>query len=79
MYYYGNNGYYPAYGQTQTPCCGGTYGGYTTGYGMGAAIWIVLFILLVIIIGAWGFGNKAQIIKGKGNLSFLFALLPFFW
>ena len=58
MYYYGNNGYYPAYGQTQTPCCGGTYGGYTTGYGMGAAIWIVLFILLVIIIGAWGFGNQ---------------------
>ena len=58
MYYYGNNGYYPAYGQTQTPCCGGTYGGYTTGYGMGAAFWIVLFILLVIIIGAWGFGNQ---------------------
>ena len=70
MYYYGNNGYYPAYGQTQTPCCGGTYGGYTTGYGIGGAIWIVLFILLVI---------KAQIINGKGNLSFLFALLPFFW
>lgn len=49
MYYYGNNGYY-----------GGAYGynncmpvtGYTAGTGTGSAIWIVLFILLVIIIGA---------------------------
>ena len=35
------------------------YAGYTSGYGAGAAIWIVLFILLVIIIGAgWTFGNN---------------------
>ena len=32
--------------------------GYTQGSGTGAAIWIVLFILLVIIIGAWGFNNN---------------------
>ena len=57
MYYYGNNGYYGGTGY-QTPCYGTTYAGYTTGYGMGAAIWIVLFILLVIIIGAWGFGSN---------------------
>ena len=55
MYYYGNNGYYSGY---QTPYCGTTYAGYTSGYGIGAAIWIVLFILLVIIIGAWGFNNN---------------------
>lgn len=54
MYYYGNNGYY---GGNMQPC-GGTYS-YTPGYGVGAAIWIVLFILLVIIIGAWGFGNNS--------------------
>ncbi len=58
MYYYGNNGYYPSSGYAQSPCCGGTYAGYTSGYGIGAAIWIVLFILLVIIIGAWGFGGQ---------------------
>ena len=58
MYYYGNNGYYG--GNYQAPCCGGSYAGYTSGYGIGAAIWIVLFILLVIIIGAWGFGNSNQ-------------------
>lgn len=57
MYYYGNNGYMGGY-QT-TPYCGNTYAGYSTGYGVGAAIWIVLFILLVIIIGAWGFGNTS--------------------
>ena len=56
MYYYGNNGYYG--GTYPTPCAGGGYAGYTSGYGIGAAIWIVLFILLVIIIGAWGFGNN---------------------
>lgn len=56
MYYYGNNGYYG--GNYSAPCCGGTYAGYTNGYGIGAAIWIVLFILLVIIIGAWGFGGN---------------------
>jgi len=52
MYYYGNNGFY-----------GGSYAGMSTPYACGgvgrgcggAAIWIVLFILLVIIIGAgWG-------------------------
>ena len=50
MYYYGNNGYYGG-GYTGSPCTN-TYAGYTSGYGIGAAIWIVLFILLVIIIGA---------------------------
>lgn len=55
MYYYGNTGYYgaPAYG---TPC--GSYVGTTYGNGIGAAIWIVLFILLVIIIGAGWFTNN---------------------
>ena len=56
MYYYGNNGYYG--GNYTAPCYGTSYAGYTSGYGMGAAIWIVLFILLVIIIGAWGFNNN---------------------
>ena len=60
MYYYGNNGYYGgpqmAYGN---PCCNTGYVGYTSGYGIGAAIWIVLFIILVIIIGAgWNWGNN---------------------
>ena len=52
MYYYGNNGYYgnSCYNPTQ-------YVGYTSG-GIGAAIWIVLFILLVIIIGAGWFTNN---------------------
>lgn len=65
MYYYGNNGYYGG-------VCGGGYGanpysggcaptcfsGYTNS-GVGAAIWIVLFILLVIIIGAgWNWNNN---------------------
>jgi len=58
MYYYGNNGYYG--GGYSAPCCGGGYAGYTSGSGIGAAIWIVLFILLVIIIGAWGFGGNNQ-------------------
>lgn len=54
MYYYGNNGYYGNY--NATPTCG--YVGYTNG-GIGAAIWIVLFILLVIIIGAgWNWNNN---------------------
>ncbi len=57
MYYYGNNGYYGG-GYGYAPQCGG-YAGYTTGGGIGAAIWIVLFILLVIIIGAgWNFNNN---------------------
>jgi len=57
MYYYGNNGYYGGGYGYQTPCNNG-YAGYTSGYGIGAAIWIVLFILLVIIIGAGWFGNN---------------------
>ncbi len=59
MYYYGNNGYYG--GNYGCQPCGGNqgYAGYTSGYGIGAAIWIVLFILLVIIIGAgWNFGSN---------------------
>ncbi len=58
MYYYGNNGYYGGgYGMNQ--CCPqGGYAGYSSGYGIGAAIWIVLFILLVIIIGAGWFNNN---------------------
>ena len=60
MYYYGNNGYSGGYGYGPAQnCCGGGYVGYTNGGGIGAAIWIVLFILLVIIIGAgWSFGNN---------------------
>lgn len=64
MYYYGyNNGYAGANsGYYQNPCCNNNQGfvGYTQGgYGFGAALWIVLFILLVIIIGAgWSFGNN---------------------
>ncbi len=59
MYYYGYSG-----GQTPgyaSPCGPqSTYVGTTQGYGLGAALWIVLFILLVIIIGAgWSWsGNK---------------------
>ena len=44
MYYYGG---YQGYGNG---CCGYPQGGYGNGYG--AAIILVLFILLVIIIGA---------------------------
>lgn len=59
MYYYGNNGYYGGGYGYQTPCCNSGYAGYTPGYGAGAAIWIVLFILLVIIIGAgWNFNGN---------------------
>ena len=51
MYYYGYNGG-TNYGYSN-PCCNTGYIGNTTGgYGLGAALWIVLFILLVIIIGA---------------------------
>ena len=55
MYYYGNPGAYGGY--SYGAGCG--YGvPYTGGYGTGgAAIWIVLFILLVIIIGAGHFGG----------------------
>ncbi|MDD3453069.1 MAG: sporulation protein YjcZ [Bacilli bacterium] len=50
MYYYGG---YQGYGGGQCGCnpCGG-YPGYGYGTGYGAAIILVLFILLVIIIGA---------------------------
>lgn len=62
MYYYGNNGYYGGGyggGYGYQPCCNTGYAGYTSGYGIGAAIWIVLFILLIIIIGAsWGFSGN---------------------
>ena len=57
MYYYGNNGYYGGYGYNNS--CYPSYVGYTSGTGIGAAIWIVLFILLVIILGAaWSFNNN---------------------
>jgi len=58
MYYYGYNGGYGM--NTNQPCMGQPYAGYTNGgYSWGAALWIVLFILLVIIIGAgWtGYNN----------------------
>lgn len=50
MYYYGNS---YGYGNASN-CCGtpNTYGGYYGGYGNGYAIILVLFILLIIIIGA---------------------------
>lgn len=56
MYYYGySGGQNMGYG---SPCCPSTYVGTTSGYGLGAALWIVLFILLVIIIGAgWSWGG----------------------
>ena len=57
MYYYGNNGYYQ--GTYQAPCANNGFVGYTQGYGTSGAIWIVLFILLVIIIGSgWSFFNN---------------------
>lgn len=49
MYYYGG---YQGYGNG---CCG-NQGGYGSGYG--AAIILVLFILLVIVIGARSFGGS---------------------
>ena len=63
MYYYGYSG---GYGYNN-PCCGGNQGGYVypvnTGYGYnnnsGAAIIFVLFILLVIVIGA-GFFTRTN-------------------
>lgn len=48
MYYYGG---YQGYGSGCNPC-GGGYPSYGYGTGYGAAIILVLFILLVIIIGA---------------------------
>ena len=57
MYYYGYQG---SYGYN-SPCCGGYgypmygYNNQSTGYG--SAIILVLFILLVIVIGARWFNN----------------------
>ena len=83
MYYYGNNGYYGGgYGGYQQPCCNGGYAGYTSGYGAGAAIWIVLFILLVIIIGAITFiwlgktDFNDPIMKEKQNLLTIQLITP---
>ena len=60
MYYYGYNGGYNS-GYNYNPCCTSSYAGTTNGYGWGAALWIVLFILLVIIIGAgWTWNNSAN-------------------
>ena len=41
MYYYGNTGYYGGGYGAQSTCGAPTYAGYTSGYGIGAAIWIV--------------------------------------
>ncbi len=59
MYYYGYNG---GMSMPSSPCYNTGFAGYTTGgYGFNAALWIVLFILLVIIIGAgWTFGGNAN-------------------
>lgn len=55
MYYYGYNN---AYGSMSSCMPTQGFAGYTTGgYSWGAALWIVLFILLVIIIGAGWTGN----------------------
>lgn len=59
MYYYGYQG---GYGYN-SPCCGGGYAYPAYGYtnqnngGYGAAIILVLFILLVIVVGARWLGN----------------------
>lgn len=56
MYYYGYDNGYASYNQ---PYNNGFVGYTQSGLGNGAALWIVLFILLVIIIGAnFSFGNK---------------------
>lgn len=52
MYYYGG---YQGYGCGQPSCGCQNYGGYGSGYG--ASIVLVLFILLVIIIGARAWNN----------------------
>ncbi len=65
MYYYGYSG---GYSYNNNPCCGNQGGyiypinqGYGNGYGSGygASIILVLFILLVIVIGA-GFFNRVN-------------------
>lgn len=53
MYYYGG---YQGYGNGCNTSCNPCGGNYQTGYG--AAIILVLFILLVIIIGARSWGNN---------------------
>lgn len=53
MYYYGG---YSGYGNSCCPNYGYPVGGYGGGYG--AAIILVLFILLVIVIGTRAFGNQ---------------------
>lgn len=58
MYYYGySGGYGNSYGMNccNQPCYG-NYGYGNSGYGYGAAIILVLFILLVVVFGA-GFLN----------------------
>ena len=58
MYYYGYNGGYNG-GYNYNPCCQSSFAGYTNGNSWGAALWIVLFILLVIIIGAgWSWNSN---------------------
>ena len=54
MYYYGYNGGFGQMPYYQNPCPSNAgFVGYTTNsYSQGAALWIVLFVLLVIIIGA---------------------------
>ncbi len=56
MYYYGG---YQGYG------CQNPYGGYGSSYGYGGAILLVLFILLVIIIGARAFNPTPGPCCGK--------------
>lgn len=60
MYYYGYNSGYGQSPYYQNPCMNNSFVGYTSGgYGFNAALWVVLFILLVIIIGAgWTFGGN---------------------
>lgn len=58
MYYYGYNG---SYGMSNPGYMMQPYAGYTTGgFSGGAALWIVLFILLVIIIGAGFIGPRCD-------------------
>ena len=60
MYYYGYNSGYGQSPYYQNPYMNNSFVGYTSGgYGFNAALWVVLFILLVIIIGAgWTFGGN---------------------
>lgn len=64
MYYYGyNNGYAGGAPYYQSPMYNNGFVGYTQGGGgFNAALWIVLFILHVIIIGAgYSFGGPKKI------------------